>query len=219
MSKFFVSILLLIISLITCATEPKDVKPYNLLTFRQIEAESPWLQSGNGAGLSQMPELFPSELKFDFGQTNGDFYSIFEGQSDQSFNFSSRSFRKINKTYLYGSFSYRKSYEKGLNFSNTNEPSLNYPYLLTDTIGNDTYDREFFKLAGVISSPVNEKLDWGLSFDYQVGVASQNRDPRPENKVMKANISPGLLFKQDQFKLGANLLYGYYNEDIDVSVV
>jgi hypothetical protein len=219
MSKFFVSILLLIISLITCATEPKDVKPYNLLIFRQIEAESPWLQSGNGAGLSQMPELFPSELKFDFGRKNGDFHSIFEGQTDQSFNFSSRSFRKINKTYLYGSFSYRKSYEKGLNFSNTNEPSLNYPYLLTDTIGNDTYDREFFRLAGVISSPVNEKLDWGLSFDYQVGVASQNRDPRPENKVMKANISPGLLFKQDQFKLGANLLYGYYNEDIDVSVV
>jgi hypothetical protein len=71
----------------------------------------------------------------------------------------------------------------------------------------------------MISSPLNSKLDWGLSFDYKVGVASQNRDPRPENKVLQTNISPGLLFKQDQFKLGANLLYGYYNEDIDVSVV
>lgn len=219
MSKFLGSILLLSIGLIATAADQNDIKRYNLLTFKQIEVEAPWLQSGNGAGLSQMPELFPSELKFDFGHTNGDFHSIFKGQTDQSFDFISKSFRKINKTYLYGSFSYSKSYEKGLNFSNTNDPALNYPYLLADTIGNDTYDREFFKLAGVISSPVNSKLDWGLSFDYQVGVASQNRDPRPENKVMQVNISPGLLFKQDQFKLGANLSYGYYNEDIDVSVV
>jgi len=219
MSKFFVSILLLSIGMIAGATEPKDVRSYNLLTFRQIEAGCPWLQSGNAAGLSLMPELFPSELKLDFGHTDGDYHSIFKGKTDQSFNFSSRSFRKINKTFLYGSFNYSKSNEMGLNYSNTNDPALNYPYLLADTIGNDTYDREFFKLEGIISSPVNSKLDWGLSFDYKVGVASQNRDPRPENKVLQTNISPGLLFKANQFKLGANLIYGYYNEDIDVSVV
>jgi hypothetical protein len=219
MSKFFVSIILLSIGLIVSATDRKDVKFFNLQTFRQIEVQAPWLQFGNGAGLSQMPELFLSEMKFDFGQTNGDFHSIFAGKSDQSFGFRSKSFQKINKTYLYGSFNYRKSYEDGLIFSNTNDPSLNYPYLLADTIGNDTYDREFFNLAGIISSPINSKFDWGLNFDYQVGVASQNRDPRPENKVMQANISPGFLFKHNKFKLGVNLSYGYYNEDIDVSVV
>jgi len=219
MSKFYVSILLLFFGSIANATGQKAVKPYNLLTFSQIDAGSPWLQSGNAAGLSQMAELFPSELKLEFGQTDGDFHSIFKGQSDQSFNFSSRSFRKINRTYLYGSICYKKSYEKNLNFSNTNEPSMNYPYLLADTIGNDTYDREFFKLEGIMSSPVNSKLDWGVSFDYQVGVASQNRDPRPENKVLQINLSPGLLFKIKHFKLGTNLTYGYYNEDIDVSVL
>ena len=219
MSKFFISILLLFFGLIVGAADQKEVKPYNLLTFRQIEADAPWLHTGNAAGLSQMPELFPSELKLEFGHIAGDFHSVFNGQTDQAFNFSSQSFRKINKTYLYGSFNYSKSYEKGLNFSNTNDPVLNYPYLLADTIGHDTYDREFFKLAGIISSPVSSKLDWGLNFDYQVGVASQNRDPRPENKVLQTNISPGLLFKGSCFKLGTNFTYGYYNEDIDVSVV
>jgi len=219
MSKFFISILLLFFGSVANASGQNDVKPYNLLTFKQIEAGCPWLQTGNAAGLSQMPELFPSELKLEFGHSDGDFHSGFKGQSDQSFNFSSRSFRKINKTYLYGSFNYSKSYEKRLNFSNTNDPALNYPYLLADTIGNDTYDREFFKLEGIISSTLNANLDWGLRFDYQVGVASQNRDPRPENKVLLTNISPGLLFKINHFKLGANLTYGYYNEDIDISVV
>lgn len=219
MSKFLISISLLLIGLTTSASEPENAKPYNLLTFRQIEVETPWLQFGNAAGLSQMPELFPSELKLEYEQTDGDYHSVFKGKTDQSINFSSRSFRKINKTYLYGMFSYRKSFEKGLNFSNTNDPSLNYPYLLADTIGHDTYNREFFRLEGTISSPVNSKIDWGLSFDYQVGVASQNRDPRPENKVMQSSISPGLLFKQDHYKIGANLTYSYYNEDIDVSLV
>jgi len=221
MSRLLVSILilLLVVGLNTRAVGQGAVKSHGLLTFRQIESESSWLQTGNAAGLSQMPELFPSELKLQFDQTDGDFRSVFNGQTDQAFNFSSQSFRKISKTSLYGSFNYSKSSEKGLNFSNTNDPALNYPYLLADTIGNDRYDREFFKLAGIISSPVSSKLDWGLNFDYKVGVASQNRDPRPENKVLQTNISPGVLFKGNQYKLGANLTYGYYNEDIDVSVV
>jgi hypothetical protein len=219
MSRLFVSILLLVVGLCTRAVGQGAVKSYGLLTFRQIESESSWLHTANAAGLSQMPELFPSELKLQFDQADGDFHSVFNGQTNQAFNFSSQSYRKISKTFLYGSFNYSKSSDKGLNFSNTNDPVLNYPYLMADTIGNDTYNREFFKLTGIISSPVSSKLDWGLNFDYKVGVASQNRDPRPENKVLQTNISPGLLFKENQFKLGANLTYGYYNEDIDVLVV
>jgi hypothetical protein len=219
MSKIFISILLFQICLIARAADPDVVKPTNLLTFKQIEAGSPWFQSGNAAGLAQMLQLFPAEIKLGFNLNDGDFHSVFKGKSDQSFDISSQSFRKINKTYLFGSFNYSKSVEKELNFSNTNDPAMNYPYLLVDTIGNDTYDREFFQLAAVISTPLNSHLDWGLSFDYKVGTASQNRDPRPENKVLQTTVSPGLLYKVSRFKLGANLTYGYYNEDIDVSVV
>lgn len=219
MSKIFSTILLFQIFLIARAADPDVAKSSNLLTFKQIEAGSPWLQSGNAAGLAQMLQRFPAELKLGFNLNDGDFHSVYKGKSDQSVDFSSQSFRKINKTYLFGSFNYSKSAEKELNFSNTNDPAMNYPYLLADTIGNDTYDREFFKLAASISSPVNSRLDWGLRFDYKIGTASQNRDPRPENKVLQTTVSPGLLFKSNRFKLGANLIYGYYNEDIDVSVV
>jgi len=219
MSKIFIVLLFFQICLIAGAADPDIKKPTNLLTFRQIEAGSPWLQSGNAAGLAQMLQLFPAELKLGFNLNAGDFHSVYNGKSDQSFDFSSQSFRKINKTYLYGSFNYSKSVENELNFSNTNDPAMNYPYLLADTIGNDTYDREFFKLAASISSPVNSRLDWGLRFDYKIGTASQYRDPRPENKVLQTTVSPGLLYKTSRFKLGANLTYGYYNEDIDISVV
>jgi hypothetical protein len=125
----------------------------------------------------------------------------------------------MNKTFLYGSFQYSRSAEKKLTFNNTNDPSMNSPYLLVDTVGNKTFSREFFNVSGIISAPVNDKLTWGLKFDYQVGMAAQNRDPRPKNNVIKTNISPGILFNPGRFRIGANLMYGYYNEDIDVSVV
>lgn len=219
MNRRFIVILLFHICLLANAGETVEVNRHNSLTFKQIEVESPWLLSNNAAGLSQMVELFPAELTLAFNLNDGNFHSVFNGQSKQSYEFGSRSYRKIGKTYLYGSFNYSKSFERELNFTDTNDPAFNYPYLLTDTIGNDTYDREFFNLKGIISSPVSSRLDWGLRFDYQVGVAAQNRDPRPENKVVHAHVSPGALFKTDHFRLGANLLYGYYNEDIDVSVV
>lgn len=219
MSKFFINIVFLFFGINAWADGLQDGKPQNLLIFRQIEAETPWLKSGNAAGLSQRQELFPSELKLEFGQNDGDFHSVFEGKSNQIFGFSSQSFRKIKRTSLYGSFNYRRSSEKGLNYSNTNNYKLNYPYLLADTVGNDTYQREFFSLKGILASPINSKLDWGIDVDYQVGVAAQNRDPRSENKVLQATVSPGILFKGTRVKLGTHLIYGYCNEDIDVSVV
>lgn len=211
--------LFLLINLGLSATDLIDKKLYNYYTFKQIEVSTPWLQSDNAAGLSLIPDLFPADLKLGFNLSNGDYHSVFQGETMQNYYLSSRSFRKINKTYIYGSFNYRKGLEKGLNFSNLNNPSMNYPYLLADTIGNDTYDREFFTLEGIISSPLTNQLEWGMKFNYEVGVAAQNRDPRPENKVLKLNVSPGLLYKSGNYKVGVNLNYEYYNEDIDISVI
>lgn len=219
MTKFLFSILFLSISLMALASSPIDRKSLNLLTFTQIEALSPWLQTNNAAGLSLIPELFPAELKLGYRNANGGFHSAFSGDNKQALHFRSRSFHKINKTFLYGSFSYSRSFERNVNFSDTNNPALNYPYLLVDTIGHDTYAREFFNLSGMVSSPLTEKLTWGLNVDYMAGTAVQNRDPRPENKVLQTTASPGLLFSSGPFRVGGNLTYGYYNEDIDVSVV
>lgn len=219
MNKFLIGIVLFVFSLGSVAVGQTDKGSFDLLTFKQIEAETPWLFTGNAASLSLMPELFPAEVELGYQSTSGNFHSVFSGNNNQALCFRSRSYHKINKTNLYGSFSYNRSFDKNVNFSNTNNPAMNAPYLLVDTIGHDTYSREFFYLSGMISSPVTQKLTWGLSYDYQAGTAVQNRDPRPENKVLQTTISPGLLFQPGQFRLGGNLTYGYYNEDIDVLVV
>lgn len=218
-NKIFLILFLGLYSSIGIAQAVSDTIEYNSNTFRQIELLSPWLKSDNASGMSQMVNLYPVLIRLDFDSQSGEFKSVFQGDSQETYHLGSKSYQKINRTVLFGGFAYRKSYEHKLDFSNLNDPSMNQPYLLADTVGSDTYDREFFNLSGAISSPVNDNLDWGLKFDYEVGVAAQNRDPRPENKVLQLNISPGLLWKLPKVKLGINLKYDYYNEDIDVSVV
>ncbi|MDX9882188.1 MAG: hypothetical protein RBS73_08985 [Prolixibacteraceae bacterium] len=194
-------------------------KQYDLYSFRQVELSAPWLGSGNAAGLSYIPDLFPAELKLGFGLNKGGFHSVLEGGEIQDYTLSFQSFQKINKTYLYGSLNYWRGFEKELNFSNLNSPLTNYPYLMADTIGNDTCDREFIALKGMVSSPLTDRLSWGVNFGYEVGVAVQDRDPRSENKILRMNVSPGFIWRSGNYKFGANLDYEYYNEDMEVGVV
>ncbi len=201
------------------AQEAQVTAEYSGNTFRQIELMTPWLQSGNATGLRQIPSLFPGSLQLGVDYQNGDFKTVHQGDTRETFSFGSKNYKKIKHTVLYGEFAYWKNFEHDTGFSNVNQPEKVYPYLLADTIGNDTFDREFFALKGSISSPVNEKLDWGIHFRYKTGTATQNRDPRPENKITELSVLPGLLYRTNNIKLGANLKYAYYNEDIDISVV
>jgi len=191
----------------------------DLLNFRLIQLLCPWLNTGNVSGLTQINGILPSEIKIDFNQVSGKFHSAFNGETNQTAGFSSKGYRRFNNTLVYGSFNYTKGTEKEVNFTNTYDALMNYPYLFVDTIGGDTYERELFRFSAKISAPLNKVIDWGIGVNYKAGAASQNRDPRPENKISQVEILPGLLYKRAGLKFGANLSYEYYNEDINVLTV
>lgn len=218
-NKYILILLFGLFASVCLAQNETDSLEYDTNTFRQIEILSPWLMSNNAAGMRQMANLQPVSAGLGFGYQSGDFKNVFQGQSQETYHLGSKSYQRIGHSVLFGEFAYRKSYERNLDYSNLNNPEMNLPYLLADTIGNDTYDREFFKLGGGISSPIHTNLDWGLKFKYEVGLAAQNRDPRPENKVLQLSVSPGIVWKLPKVKLGLNLDYSYYNEDIEVKVV
>ncbi len=219
MNRILFGILFLIIGLNVGATDLPGQDDSELLIFRRIELSCPWLKSGNVSGLSQISGILPSEIKIDYSRSSGNYHSVFNGESNQIFGFSSKGYRRFNNTVIFGSFNYSGSSEKELNYNNTNDALMNYPYLFADTIGGDTYERELFSFTAKISAPLSNVVDWGIGVNYKAGVASQDRDPRPENKISKVEILPGLLYKRGGFKFGANLAYEYYNEDIDVLTV
>jgi len=193
----------------------------SLNSFYLMPVLNPWLISDNPAGLSQNTALRPGEMALGFANETGDFKHVLQGKTIQHYSFETKQYKKIKKTSLYGLFSYEKSFEKSLNYSEVNDPYRVTPYLLIDTMKMDgnTYDREFLKLDGRFSTPLNKNISWGIASAFKVGLASQNRDPRPKNKVLNLSVSPGLLFSYSKVRFGLNLIYGYYNEDISAMIV
>lgn len=198
----------------------QDSIPAVLLnSFDLMPVLNPWLSSTNPAGLSLNPNILPGKMNLSYHAETGDYKRVQQGDNINHYTFQTQRYTKIENTFFYGSFSYDKSFEKGINYSDVNNPYRGTPYLLIDTIGNDIYDREFFSLKGVLSTPLNHYINWGISSDFNVGLASQNRDPRPRNKVLELSVSPGLLFSYSKLNIGFNLLYSYYNEDIGIDII
>ncbi len=189
--------------------------------FERMELYNPWLNSSNPAAHEyDPPSLQAGRLGLSHDAEAGDYRRVMQGDSLRAYRFSTEKYRRINRTALYGLFSYERSFEQGSRFSEVENPYRVTPYLLIDTMAqNEVTDREFFSLKGDVSAPLLPGLYWGLSAGLDVGLASQDRDPRPANKLMRLGLSPGLLYKGETLQLGVNGLFSYYNEDIEVDII
>lgn len=201
------------------AIEPDSLNVLTLNSFDMMKVFNPWLISTNPAGHFYNPDIYPGILHLDYLQEAGDYKRVQQGDQLNTYSFKTERYKRIKKTAFFGYFNYDKGFEEGTYYTDLNDPYRGTPYLLIDTIGNDIIDREFFSLRGDISTPVFRHLNWGFSAAMNVGLASQDRDPRPKNKVLKLNVSQGLILDYTWIKLGVNGLYSYYNEDIEIDII
>ena len=205
--------------MVAYAENRDSIQTVSLNSFDLVRVLNPWLNSTNPTGLSLMPDILPGKMSLNYHDETGDYKRVQQGENINHYSFHTQRYIKINNTSLYGDFSYDKSFEKGTDYTNLNNPYRETPYLLVDTIGNDIIDREFFTLNGDLSTPVFNNMIWGFSIYFNVGLASQNRDPRPKNKVLDLSVSQGLMYSFSKVNIGLNLLYSYYNEDIAIGIV
>lgn len=189
-------------------------------THELMPVFNPWLISSNPAGLIFNPELQTGRLHLSYHNSEGDYKRAQEGNELQRFSGSTDSYRKLGKSWVHGGFSYNKSFEKGCNYTLLNDPYRGSPYLLIDTMArNDIYDREYFSFEGELATPLTPWLTWGAGVAMKTGLSSQDRDPRPRNKVVNLDLASGLVLGKEKLSLGVNFLYAYYNEDIEVDIV
>jgi hypothetical protein len=158
-------------------------------------------------------------MNFNYNLKEGDYKRVQEGENLNAYSLQSEAYNRIKEVNFYGNFSYDKSFENGLNYSNTNNPYRASPYDMIDTLGNDNYNREFFTLNGAFSKSFSLKTIFGIAYDFNVGVSVQDRDPRPQNKVLDISLRPGFIYDLSKIKLGLNLIYNYYNEEIDIDII
>jgi len=206
--------------MIACmAAKPDSLKRVSLSSFQLLHINNPWISSSNPAGLSKIDGIMPATINLGLFFEDGDYKRVQQGDNLIHYQFFTESYSKLKKVSLYGSFRYDKSFEKNLDYSCVNNPFRDTPYTMIDTIGGDKCDREFFTVKGGLSVPLNRKLVLGGAVAYNVGLSSQDRDPRPQNKVLNFSITPGLLYSIDKFHFGLNFIYEYYNEDISVKII
>ncbi len=204
---------------ITLMAASDSLQKVSLHSFELVKLQNLWLNSSNPAAFSQMGDLLPGILNANYLIEDGQYKRVQQGEKLNQFNFNTLSYAKVKNFNVYGGFNYERGNEKGLDFSDVNNPFRVTPYHLIDTVGNDNYDREFFSVAAGMSTPMGDKLIIGMGLDFKVGLSVQDIDPRPLNKVFHMTVSPGLIYDMGKFKLGFNLLYKYYNEEIEVSII
>lgn len=204
---------------ITLMAASDSLQKVSLSSFELVRLQNIWLNTSNPAAFSQMGDLLPGIFNANYLIEDGKYKRIQQGDKLNQFSFNTLSYAKVKNFNMYGGFNYEKGKEKGLDFSNVNDPFRMSPYHLIDTLGNDNYDREFFSVAAGISTPIGVNLTFGLGLDFKVGLSVQDIDPRPLNKVFHMTVSPGFIYNMGKFELGLNLLYKYYNEEIEISII
>ncbi len=135
-SLIYISILLLHL-VVPNAVGQDSIPAISLNSFDLMPVLNPWLSSTNPAGLSLNPNILPGKMNLAYSTETGDYKRVQQGDNINHYNFQTQRYTKIENTFFYGSFSYNKSFEKGIDYSDVNNPYRGTPYLLIDTIGND----------------------------------------------------------------------------------
>ncbi len=181
---------------------------------------APLTKSDNPAALSLSQIDSTVKIAASYFNENGDFKAVQMGENLNQFNLTSEGYRTLNNTRVYGAFTYSKEFENNINYTNTYSSYRSTPYLFIDTIGGDIYKRESFYFNGKVSHTFKHKLNIGADAKYLSGLGAQNHDPRAQSKISNSQANIGVLYHiSPSFKIGGNIFYHYYNEEVNIEVV
>lgn len=189
----------------------------NHYTFEKIEMKTPWLLSGNGAGLVFNPAQSFANLGAYFTNEQGDYRNFDQPVSYSTFGLETKSYTKIKNVYFYGSFNYDYGINEDLAWRGTIYPRSNINPIL-DTVPGKVL-REDYILSGKVGYNLSDKVSIGAAFDYQTSTAAKRIDGRNRNTLSKLGVAPGITFKTKPLILGLNLSYKRNVERLDYTFI
>lgn len=186
-------------------------------TFEKIEMKSPWLLSGNAAGLVfNKADNFVNIGGF-YTNESGDYKNFNDPQSYSTYGVESKSYTKIKDVYFYGSFKYDYGVNKDLAWRGTVYPGTNLNPIVDSIPGKVL--RESYILSGKVGYNLTDRLSIGAAFDYNTTTAAKRTDGRNLNTLSILDVSPGIIFTAGGVKLGLNLIYKRDVEEVDYKYI
>lgn len=200
------------------ATEADSLQT-SLSTESILLLKSPWSVSENAAGLQfvEIPKRIGKASLF-YHNNQGDYRRFQEAEENLQYGFYTNGYTTFQQWKFYGDFSYYKQDEKAISWTDVMKPYNDNPYILGDDIGGK-YRKEYFEMNAKAAWYINKKLNFGFEINYQTGVGTRQKDPRPVNKITNFKFKPGLIYSIKKYNIGLNLKVETGTEDIDIELV
>lgn len=123
-------------------------------------------------------------------------------------------FKLTGDSRVWGTAYYTNGRKSNVQWSETSDYELVYPYVMADTIGGFLKSETYFFSGGYAAK--HKQFTWGASLSYRAAMEYRNVDPRPQNVVadLKAKIGGGLNFRK--YIIGVSLHACKYKQTSDI---
>jgi hypothetical protein len=185
--------------------------------FDYIKRSSGELSSPNAAWLQSDATPNISYVEGYFDKTTGENKNYYESNNIYDFGLKTESFRAFDKISFRGKMQYEYFDGRAMSGSMLMNP-YEYPFdILEFTPGRKTGEKYIF--SGGVGLKLSEKLNAGLSADYETDNYAKRKDLRHKNTRMDMDLSAGVNYALGQFVVGLNYTYGKHSERVEGQVI
>lgn len=168
--------------------------------------------SDNPVFISDTPVEQYSQIGVSYGMGKGGFHNIDESGDTRGLHVSAYGLKKLEKVAFEGGITYTNGAEDRRKWKTTLYLDQRNPFILADTVDSD-YALEKFTVDGRFSWQILPFMRFGINAFYEVGVNSDEQDPRAEVKGMRFKVNPGFGFRlSDRLNLGVTGGVRIFNE-------
>lgn len=130
-------------------------------------------------------------LNAGYGWRQGDYHNIDASGHSDGFGVDVYGIKRMERISFEGSVEYFNETDRQKCWNSTLYQSKLNPFVLADSEPSD-YDMERFRVTGRVAYRLSPKFVFGVNAVYNVGVMSDEKDPRLETKGMRFVINPGV---------------------------
>ena len=134
------------------------------------------------------------------------------GDKTSSVDFDAYSFKKREKSYVFGRASYSKSNTDNIKWNTVSDYSELAPYIVGDTIGGKSYG-ENYSFEGIYSL-IHKKSTYAIQAKYRSSEDYRKLDPRPKSTVSDLKLNLGATTEvSSKYRIGAYVGFCDYQQD------
>ncbi|MDD6210602.1 MAG: hypothetical protein PUB21_08370 [Bacteroidales bacterium] len=148
--------------------------------------------------------------------TKNDALLLQDGTGFRRFSFYADSYLKLKKnTRVWGKAYYKNNHKEQVQWNESSDFSLVYPYVMADTLGGDLSSEEYFFAGGYAKE--YDRFSWGAYADYRALLEYRQIDPRPKNVVADLQATLGASIKTgDKYTIGISVHAQKYKQTNEV---